>query len=312
MYKVSAYHIPFPFIYLVLSIFLLLLIWVFIHSINLFKKKKRWQGILLIISYLSLLYSLFYIFWGFNYKVNTLDEKLSLPKVQIDTSLIISEVKDILPLLEKYRNNITKDTAALSIYYRPKNIEEIIRNSQTKILKEWRHPCTYPIRVRELKPNGTLLILSTAGIYIPFAFEGHFDGGLSHIQSGYVLAHEMAHGYGITSEADCNFVALLTCLNSENDYLQYTGLLTYWRYLMSELRDKAPYSFYYLAYHRPIGLSNDIKDIYKHLDRYPDIIPRIRDVFYDSYLKANGVSDGIDSYNKVIDLYLAYKTKMIN
>lgn len=306
-YRHTFYHLPFGLIYIGFPVVLIGFLLALRKTFMLIKSKSYQKAIIPLASFFLVMYASFYILWGFNYKVENLESRLKLPRLNLDTTMVIHEIQRILPLLEDYRTRVSKDSSKLDIGHRPADIETVIRRSQSQLLQSWGIPSKNGIRVRKLKPNGMLLVFSTAGIYIPYVFEGHYDGGLSHIQSAYVIAHEMAHGYGITSEADCNFVALLTCLESENDYLRYTGLLTYWRYLMSDLRDKAPYSFYYLAYHRPLGLRNDIKEIYRCLDRYPDVLPELRDLFYDSYLKANGVTEGLQSYNRVVDLYLSWQ-----
>ncbi len=276
-----------------------------------FIKKKEYKLILLnTLMFFASLYIAFYFLWGFNYKCQDLSAKLNLIKPQLDTSIIYNEILVVNEKLDSLRSLISKDTAALSINYCPQNLEEIIRKSEQDVLKKWAFKTENIIRIRPLFPKGTLLVWSTAGIYNPFSFEGHYDAGLYHVQSTYVIAHEMAHGYGLTNEADCNFVALETCLNTDNTYIKYCGLLTYWRYLMSDLRKNAPYSFYKAAYHRPLGVRSDIKELYKHLDKYPDILPSIRDVIYDSYLKSNGVAEGLNSYNRVVDMVFAYRNKM--
>lgn len=307
IYGHTFYHLPFGLIYIGFPVVFIGFLLALRKTYILIKSKKYLKAFIPMLSFLLVMYFMFYILWGFNYKVDNLETRLKLPKIDLDTTMVIHEIQRILPLLEEYRSKVSNDTSKLEIKHRPSDVEEVIRKSQSRLLQSWGIPAKNKIHVRTLKPNGILLVFSTAGIYIPYVFEGHYDGGLSHIQSSYVIAHEMAHGYGITSEADCNFVALLTCLDSENDYLKYTGLLTYWRYLMSDLRDKAPYSFYYLAYHRPLGLRNDIKEIYRCLDRYPDVLPELRDLFYDTYLKANGVTEGLQSYNRVVDLYLSWQ-----
>ena len=299
-------YLPFAAIYIILGITLVLIYFVVQKTIHLIKSRKYLNALILLPTLATFYFSIFYLAWAFNYKSPDLSARLQLATPVIDTSFIIRELQLVTLNLTKLRNHISKDTAALDIKFRPENLQTILRRSQKEILTQWQLPNRGEVMVRPLYPKGSLLIFSTAGIYLPFSFEGHFDPGLSHLQSVFVIAHEMGHGYGLTSEADCNFLALLTCMNAENDYIKYTGLLTYWRYLMAELRDKAPYSFYRYAYHRPLFVRNDITAIYDALDKYPDILPVIRDIIYDSYLKANGIAEGIKSYDRIIEMVIAW------
>ncbi len=37
-----------------------------------------------------------------------------------------------------------------------------------------------------------------------------------------------------------------------------------------------------------------------YIERYPDIIPLARSFVYDSYLKMQGMEDGLGSYNQIV------------
>jgi hypothetical protein len=43
------------------------------------------------------------------------------------------------------------------------------------------------------------------------------------------------------------------------------------------------------------------------MDKYPDILPDIRNAIYDSYLKTHGVKGGMSSYSAVVRLIFQWK-----
>jgi len=45
------------------------------------------------------------------------------------------------------------------------------------------------------------------------------------------------------------------------------------------------------------------------MDRYPDIMPAVRDKMYDSYLKSHGVKDGLANYSHMIKYIKAYRER---
>lgn len=53
----------------------------------------------------------------------------------------------------------------------------------------------------------------------------------------------------------------------------------------------------------------DLKDIIMYSRRYPDIMPKLRDLVYDQYLKSHGVSEGLLSYGRVVLLALSWQEK---
>lgn len=239
----------------------------------------------------------FYIFWGFNYTQPSLYRHLGMERVEIDSAYISQAYMRQSAKLVKMLENDIPDI---------RNYENTIRLSQEKLLKEWDIPTVGRVRVRKIL-SGSLLHIRTSGIYIPHAFEGHVDSGLYSKQHPFTMAHEMAHGYGFTDESVCNFIAYLTCLQTDDPYIQYSAELAYWRYLAR----------YYKYYHSDTWaekramlapqLLEDLDQIRLHIQKYKDWMPKYRDVIYDQYLKSHGVKAGIKSYDEMIMLIAAYE-----
>jgi len=163
------------------------------------------------------------------------------------------------------------------------------------------------VRIVKLQPKGSLLHFSTAGVYLPFLGQGHIDAGLHPITHPFTMLHEMSHGYGWTGEDACNFLALICAVNSTNDQVKYSGYFGYWRYLRTQvfLLDRSLFDLEYRI--GPPSVMNDYKEILAYSDRYVEILPELRDLFYDSYLKSHGISSGLVNYCEMI--LLAYQWK---
>ena len=306
-YDYSLGKSPIPFIY-ILFLFLLAGLVYFIKSLA--RKDGGRQKFIYFskaaIYFCFVVFILFYFFWGLNYFAPGLRSKIKLNNISIDSTLVVNEANRVMDKLCTLRDNISNDSLALALEFVPKNLEDNVRVNVESILEQWNIPIKGHPRIRLLSPSGILLRISTAGVYVPFVFEGHIDRGLSVIQWPFTMAHEMCHAYGITDEGECNFVAILACIKSDDAFIRYSGLLAYWRYLANSLRDKTEYSFLVVVSSSTPAISNDIKDIYTHLEVYPDILPGLRDIVYDSYLKANGVSEGMKSYGMVVEMMLQY------
>ena len=158
------------------------------------------------------------------------------------------------------------------------------------------------VRVRSLKPRGSLLIWSTAGVYLPFVAEGHIDDGLHPIVKPFTMAHEMTHGYGITEESACNFISFLACVNSDDLFFQYSGWMGYFKYLMAACRKTNSDQFQCFLEILDPGVRSDIQEIYTHHEKYPNILPALRDRIYNSFLKSHGIKEGMVNYSMMIRL----------
>lgn len=273
-----------------------------------------WTSILRFLGYVVLFFlttiSLFYILWAYNYAIPNDQVAYQSHDIHLSESYIYKEITSVQEKITKLRDSITpSDTSALDGKFFNNQIEDEIRVSQEQILKSWDWPTFGRVRVRLLRPEGMLLRLSTAGVYIPFALEGHIDAGLFHLQYPFTMAHEMAHGYGFTDEGFCNFVGFVTCINTRNDYIQYSAWLNYWRYLMNDLRKINRDDFYCQIEELPLSIRKDLNAIHEYQDRFPDLIPVARDRIYDAYLKSNGVKKGLISYSEMTKMVYLWKSQ---
>jgi len=304
--------IPIPMVY-VLFLVVIQVIYQFLKFEE-FKKAehlmaKVWSVIRPVLSLLGAVLFFFYFLWGFNYKQPALAQQLDLPDVQPDTTELYNEASVLLKEMTRLRSLISKDKTPLTADALPRNYENTIRLSLEEVFDQWDIPTNGRVRVRELRPSGILLRISTAGVYIPFVFEGHIDAGLHPIQYPFTMAHEMSHGYGIADEGTCNFTGVLACLNSEDPFIRYSASMSLWRYMAGNLKVGSSHLYRELMSAISPNVKRDLIAVMDQMDLYPDIMPKVRDAVYDSYLKSHGVQAGLSSYSTVVELMLSWKLK---
>ena len=269
--------------------------------------KSLWRVLSSAILTVCIIYSFFYVSWGFNYKrVDQIDQLLDSSYVDQHADELFSEFQRISDHLSSLRASMPDSMdwqATIS------GSDHLYRPDLINTFQSLEVPYTGRVRVRMLYPKGSLLYWSTAGVYLPFVSEGHVDAGLHPITWPYTILHEMSHGYGQTGEDDCNFWALLACVNSDNVATQYSGYMAYWRYLRSSAHRADQERFQDVMNGINPSVIGDLKDIIMYSRRYPDIMPKLRDLVYDQYLKSHGVSEGLLSYGRVVLLALSWQEK---
>ncbi|HMQ07785.1 MAG TPA: DUF3810 domain-containing protein [Saprospiraceae bacterium] len=297
--------LPFPVVYFIFIVLLIGLYWVFVSPFHK-NKQQPWHHVAMnLLNFVSMIIFLFYFLWGFNYQRTTLSSRILNTPFELSTEDFLKEIKKVDSLVVNYRERLTSiqpDDIIGKL-----SLENHIRELQTNVLKSWGEKTPGRVRVRVLRPPGILLRFSTAGIYIPFANEGHIDKGLHSLQVPFTLAHEMAHGYGLTDEGECNFVAWVTCLSSTRPDVQYSGMLTYYRYLLQNYRRLDKQAYQSFLNDMDPSVWSDIEAIHSQMDRFPDIMPQVRDFVYDSYLRTHGISDGLMSYSSVVKLAIQWQ-----
>lgn len=253
---------------------------------------------------------LFQLLWGFNYSRISLEDQLGITPKPLKVDALKIELEATTKTLEQKRTRVSAvDSTAFTAEQLPPHLETKIREELEHVLNTLGYPTTGSPRLRLLRPKGVLLRISTAGFYLPFGGECNVDSGLHPIQLPFVIAHEYAHAYGITDEGSCNFLAYLSCINSSDPFIQYSGFWRYWSYLAYDYRRLQPEAYRELRANLPIGILNDITAISENLDKYPDIFPSARNVAYDTYLKTQGISEGLESYDRIVVLVKAWKDK---
>lgn len=68
--------------------------------------------------------------------------------------------------------------------------------------------------------------LQITGVTFPITGEPNFNIDAPTADLPFTIAHEIAHTKGVMREEDANLLAAYICLNSENEYLRYSGYLT--------------------------------------------------------------------------------------
>lgn len=264
--------------------------WLFFPVKNI--RSRRWQSLRRIGLRALLAASWFYWLWGINYLALSPHERLGLAPEKVGVDRLEAAFCRELDAMRQWRPDGGWNTAY--------DLEDSVRATVSNTLDGMGYRTVGEPRIRALQPEGVLLRFATAGVYMPFAFEGQIDAGLHPIVHPFTMAHEMSHAYGVGHEGSCNFTAFVACLSTGDPHMRYSGHLSYWRYLAREMRFLDP-----VRYHRLMGevdpyIFEDLQEIDAYSERYPDIIPLARSFVYDGYLKMQGMEDGLGSYNQIV------------
>ncbi len=304
----GAAWMPFPLAYIFFPAFLL---WIGFRSRRFFRNRAPWKHKLkgfasALLAFTGGLVFLFLFLWGFNYSRLPLESQLGL-ELQPLTPADIREELDLstAALLTARKRIPAAGDAAVGRSSLPPKMESYLRKQVAGWLQEKGFPTPGRVRGRTLYPKGVLLRFGTAGVYFPFTGEGHADAGLHPLQLPAVLAHELAHGFGFGDEGVCNYIAYAACVKAGDPLVAYAAELSYWRTLAANYRAYEPEAYRAIRENLPAGIRADLDDINQTMLAYPDLFPRFRDAAYNTYLKAQGVEEGMLSYDKVMMLVRA-------
>ena len=271
--------------------------------------RRAWRGAAIAVTRaLALLAIVFLVGWGFNYGRPDVPSRLAIapegPRVLLSTETLVEEYARTATALNALRTRglTAADVTAAITPAEAHQIGETLRATLTGFGVP-----TVPLRRLRVLPKGALLRFGTAGVYSPWTGDPHIDGALHPLQQRFTACHELAHQQGITDEGDCNLLAYLTLAPSPEPLLAYSAELTYLRYLRSAISRRDRDTFEGLSPKLDTAVVNDLRAIRRAQDAYAEIAPAARDLLYDSYLRTQGVHDGLSSYGRIIDYVVAVR-----
>ena len=160
------------------------------------------------------------------------------------------------------------------------------------------------------------------GYYFPFSMEANYNDVMYILNKPATMCHELAHLRGFIYEDEANFVAYLACVESDDVFFRYAGNLSVLGYLYNDLYHawQTDPEGYALAAEkmRPIAVTDQVWEddtfvLQEEWDRIngkalidTEVVDQAADVFIDTNLKVNGISDGSVSYSRVVKLLLQY------
>ena len=261
------------------------------------KLKPGWYGLRLA-QYLAVLYSFFYIVWGFNYFRPAIETRLGWTKPNADVNVFRSILDSVI-----VQTNLSYDSVSVSDYSAiDKLIEESFLTNSGKI------GIRYPNGSRRPKPmifSSFIAKVGISGYFGPFFSEVHLNSSLLPMDYAFSLAHEKSHQFGITNEGEANLLAFIVCTTSDDKRLRYSGNL----FLLLYFLDDASHLKDYHEYVKKID-KDVIKDLRYRRKYYESLDNKTLDdaqsAVYNTYLKANHIEAGVKNYNQVVALVISW------
>ena len=153
-----------------------------------------------------------------------------------------------------------------------------------------------------------------AGIYFPFSMEANYNALMYCANNPSTICHELSHLKGYIREDEANFIAFVACINSDNDFIRYSGYLQVLWYLEDDLYKYLPDEYWErVIYPNDYVMEDDIflkQEVMEEVEEEAIIstetLSEATDVFIDTNLKMNGIESGYDNYSEVVKLIVLY------
>jgi hypothetical protein len=144
-----------------------------------------------------------------------------------------------------------------------------------------------------------------SGYFGPFFNEIHLNGELLPTEYPFVLAHEKAHQFGITGEAEANFTAWYICHQSDDNRLRYSASIQLLQYFFSD-----PYHVEAIREYLKRFDKKAMADIMAQRNHWKELrnetLDKAQTSANNAYLKSNKIQEGVMNYNSVVRLTIEW------
>ena len=258
-----------------------------------------------VVAFLSVFYFLFTVMWGLNYHRRPIQELVGVEQRPISVPDLKTLCAKLIQLTNQSRHRLTQQENQPLIL--PISHDHMLQAAATGfgiIARKYpeltySHPAVKQVYVPQL-----MSFFGIGGIYFPFTGEANVNMDPPNFLLPATVCHEMAHQIGFASDDEANYVSYLACRLHPDPSFQYSGNLMAMKYAMNRLKRVNPVAYKKLERTYSPGLQQDLKKNREYWESYQNPIEAFSDGINDLFLKANNQTDGLQSYNRVVELLM--------
>lgn len=147
------------------------------------------------------------------------------------------------------------------------------------------------------------------GIYSVPTIEANCNRDMPDMNLPFTMAHELSHLKGVMSEKEANFIGWLALFRSEDADLRYSSALLGWTYCGNELYKRDREAYKKVRSGLCDAARRDLEYNSSYWKRYEGAVSRKTEEVNDFYLKMEGLEEGTASYDRVVDMIVAWMRK---
>lgn len=249
----------------------------------------------------TVLSALFLLMWGANYARTPLETRYRLPEgptraaeVERLARGLARVIAQDAPVDGPPEDAWTHKTWVQGVASARAALAETVRALENRTV-------TLPQHVKRSPPGGLIFTGQATGIVSPWTLEAHIDGALPLPYALGTALHELTHLAGYGSEAETDFITGLAGLASDDPYLRYSTALTLFSRVARALEPDVYRELYEAL---PEAAHRDMKALRAVYARFlpPRPAAWVQTLFYDTYLRSQGVGAGVADYDRVTEL----------
>ncbi len=299
---------PFSLFEVIIYLAVPLVIFLTVAAFKLFRTgRARIRYAFTLLGVVLLIYTGYAAALSMSYNVTPLDKRLEVEYTEITEDNLYETASLLLAEANSLAEKLKFDECGSAVM--PYSLDELSAkiSEAYKSLSE-KHPFIkgFSSRVKPIATEGAMSSLQLLGIYTYYTGEANINIHYPDFNLPFTTAHEFAHQRGIARENEANFVAFLVCLESDDDFIRYSGYLRLYEYVASSLYQTSKDRYGELLDTMSAAVRGELIADREVYDKYADsFVAELSKKLNDMFLKMNG-TEGVVSYGLVTRLAVAY------
>lgn len=269
-----------------------------LKSIWHFKRLLRWSTCIKILGCFGFCLFLFHLQWGLHYHQTSLSTRVNAPS-NYSSSELEEFTRHLIQQTNQFHKKLSQhDSIPVEIPY---SIDKIFDVATETIRNQHQYPI---VNIKKSIFSLPLSYMGYGGYINPFTLEAQVNAYQPKLRLLTTSAHEIAHQLGYAAEEEANFIAIDAALQSEDLYMQYAGYHLALGYALADCRKRKDIDSKGLYKKLSAGVLKQYKQVSAFWQKYQNPLEPLFKKSYDTYLKANNQTAGINSYSLVVGLLL--------
>jgi hypothetical protein len=251
----------------------------------------------------------FYFMWGLNYFRIPLGETLAL-KEEYSEQELLQVASSLIKRTNKLNLELNQDTLEMvEIPYTQQEIFDKTLGGYELLEKEIPFLRYKRTSIKKSLFSTLLTYMGYGGYLNPFTNEAQVNARIPNFRFPVVAGHEIGHQLGYSAENEVNFIGYLVTAKNEDPYIQYAASAYALGYCLNELQVKNEEKFNELYGEINSGVIKNYEEMNAFWLSYENPLEPVFKQIFNIFLKANDQEEGIQSYNEVVALIVAYHKK---
>lgn len=269
---------------------------------------KAGRGVCAALSFACLLYMICH---GANFYRLPMEQLMELDTSKKSAEHLLAVCCELAENAAREREGLTLDENGL-VTFDVSVMEELTRTNSgyDALVEEYPFLWTSVWRQKPVLLSEPWSYTLIVGMYDPFFVECNINIAQPDFAIPFTAAHESAHSRGIALENECNFLAFLSCINSEYREFRYSGYMEAYKHCSNALYKYDKEMWAQANALLTDGMRADFAAENDYIDRHRGKVEETAGKVNNSFIKVQGVADGELSYSRVTELILAYYEKL--